>query len=91
MENNEKCLQFLEEHIPDLAAVAFKQAYWQALAEGSSVLEVENGAIVEVFPDGFPHECHSAPKDVRWPERIREKHSQVGNQFKSAWCVYQPG
>jgi len=52
MEPNEKCIQFLEEHIPDLAAVAFKQAYWQALAEGSSVLEVENGAIVEVFPDG---------------------------------------
>ncbi len=52
MEPNEKSIQFLEEHIPDLAAVAFKQAYWQALAEGSSVLEVENGAIVEVFPDG---------------------------------------
>ena len=52
MENNEKCLQFLEEHIPDLAAVVFKQAYWHALAEGSSVLEVENGAIVQVFPDG---------------------------------------
>lgn len=52
MKHNEKSIQFLEEHIPDLAAVAFKQAYWQALAEGSSVLEVENGAIVEVFPDG---------------------------------------
>lgn len=52
MINSEQSLQFLEEHIPDLADAAFKQAYWQALAAGSSVLVVENGAIVEVFPDG---------------------------------------
>ncbi|MBF0192431.1 MAG: hypothetical protein HQL99_15025 [Magnetococcales bacterium] len=48
----EQTMQFLEEHIPDLAAPAFKQAYWQALASGSSVLEVEDSTIVEVFPDG---------------------------------------
>lgn len=48
----EKTLCYLEEHIPELADAAFKQAYWQALAAGSSVLEVENGTIVEVFPDG---------------------------------------
>lgn len=49
---DEKSLQYLEEHIPELANLAFKQAYWQALAAGSSVLEVENGSIVEIFPDG---------------------------------------
>ncbi len=43
---------FLEEHIPELADVAFKQAYWAALASGSSVLVSENGDLVEVFPDG---------------------------------------
>ncbi|MBF0178867.1 MAG: hypothetical protein HQM03_02445 [Magnetococcales bacterium] len=48
----EQTMQFLEEHIPDLAAPAFQQAFWQALASGSSVLVVEDSAIVEVFPDG---------------------------------------
>jgi len=52
METDEKSMQFLEDHIPELADAAFKQAYWQALAAGSSVLKVANGCIVEVFPDG---------------------------------------
>jgi len=42
----------LEEHIPGLADAAVKQAYWQALATGSSVLVSEEGALVEIFPDG---------------------------------------
>jgi hypothetical protein len=45
-------IDFLESHIPELAEVAAKQAYWQALANGSSVLKVEKGEIIEVFPDG---------------------------------------
>ena len=49
---SEKAMCFLEEHIPELADVAFKQAYWSALASGSSVLISENGNLVEVFPDG---------------------------------------
>ncbi|HEX4839079.1 MAG TPA: hypothetical protein VFU89_01405 [Rhabdochlamydiaceae bacterium] len=49
---SEKELDYLEEHIPELAEVAFKQAYWAALASGSSVLVRENGNLVEVFPDG---------------------------------------
>ncbi len=49
---NEQSMQFLEDHIPDLADAAFTQAYWQALAMGSSVLKVEQGKIIEVFPDG---------------------------------------
>jgi len=49
---SEQSIRYLEEHIPDLAEAAFKQAYWQALADGSSVLEVDDNAIVEVFPDG---------------------------------------
>lgn len=52
MPNSEKAMQFLEEHIPELAQSAVTQAYWQALASGSSVLQSENGAIYEVFPDG---------------------------------------
>lgn len=49
---SEEAISYLEEHIPELAGVAFKQAYWAALASGSSVLIIENGDLVEVFPDG---------------------------------------
>ena len=49
---SEEAICFLEEHIPELAEVAFKQAYWAALASGSSVLIGEKGNLVEVFPDG---------------------------------------
>lgn len=52
MDLSEKALDYLEEHIPELAEGAFKQAYWAALASGSSVLISENGKLVEVFPDG---------------------------------------
>lgn len=49
---SEEAMSYLEEHIPELADVAFKQAYWAALASGSSVLISKNGNLVEVFPDG---------------------------------------
>lgn len=49
---NEEEISFLEEHIPELAEIAFKQAYWAALASGSSVLIRENNNLVEVFPNG---------------------------------------
>ncbi len=49
---SEEAMCFLEDHIPELADVAFKQAYWAALASGSSVLISENGNLMEVFPDG---------------------------------------
>ena len=52
MSISEETMQYLEEHIPELAQAAVTQAYWQALAAGSSVLESENGVIYEVFPDG---------------------------------------
>jgi hypothetical protein len=52
MKLNEKELDYLEEHIPELAEAAFKQAYWAALASGSSVLVSEDGYLVEKFPDG---------------------------------------
>jgi hypothetical protein len=52
MNMTEESMRFLEEHIPDLADAAVKQAYWQALATGSSVLVSEEGALAEIFPDG---------------------------------------
>lgn len=52
MSLSEEAIDYLEAHIPELAEIAFKQAYWSALASGSSVLVSENGSLVEVFPDG---------------------------------------
>lgn len=52
MSMTEESMRFLEEHIPILADAAVKQAYWQALATGSSVVVSEGGALVEIFPDG---------------------------------------
>jgi hypothetical protein len=49
---SEEAMSFLEEHIPELADLAFKQAYWAALASGSSVLISINGNLEQVFPDG---------------------------------------
>ena len=49
---NEETLDYLEAKIPELAVLAMKKAYWDALASGSSVLVSENGSLVEVFPDG---------------------------------------
>ena len=49
---NEEEICYLEEHIPELAEVAFKQAYWASLAAGNSVLMSENWNLVEIFPDG---------------------------------------
>lgn len=49
---NDKTLDYLEEHLPELMATATKQAYWQTLASGQSVLIAEAGKLMEVFPDG---------------------------------------
>lgn len=52
MSISEESMRFLEENIPILADAAIKQAYWQALASGSSVLVCENDVLLETFPDG---------------------------------------
>ena len=52
MKLSEKELDYLESHIPELAAAAVTQAYWTALASGHSVLEADDGKLIEVFPDG---------------------------------------
>lgn len=52
MNTQEQAIRYQEEHIPELASAATKQAYWQALAAGSSVLERADDSLVEVSPDG---------------------------------------
>lgn len=65
MKLNEKELNYLEEHIPELAEAALKQAYWAALASGSTVLMSENGNLVEVFPDGKRRIIKPLPSPTR--------------------------
>lgn len=45
-------MQFLEDHIPEIAQAAVTQAYWMALASGCKVLQVEGDKLVEISPDG---------------------------------------
>jgi hypothetical protein len=52
MKLDEKTIDYLEQHIPELAEAATKQAYWNALASGNSVLVSEDGLLIENFPDG---------------------------------------
>ena len=52
MLETETTIDYLENQIPALSASAITVAYWDTLASGQSVLETENGAIYEVFPDG---------------------------------------
>lgn len=52
MPDNETALDYLESQIPALAESAINVAYWKTLASGQSVMESDDGAIYEVFPDG---------------------------------------
>ena len=45
-------MQFIEDHIPEMAQAAVTIAYWMALASGCKVLQVEGDKLVEVSPDG---------------------------------------
>jgi hypothetical protein len=54
---DEKTIEFLENHIPEIAQAAVTQAYWTALASGFKVLQAEGGNLVEVSPDGSKKNC----------------------------------
>lgn len=69
MKMNEKTLCFLEEHIPELAKAALKQAYWRALASGHSVVQAEvlpegGEALVEIHSDGTKTFIKSLPPSI---------------------------
>ncbi len=52
MPDQESEIQRLEEQFPLMAGAAFAAARAEVLASGQSVLQVENGIIYEIFPDG---------------------------------------
>ncbi len=45
-------IQQLESQLPAISGAAFAEARQRALASGLSVLQSQDGAIYEVFPDG---------------------------------------
>lgn len=49
---DEKTIQFLEEHIPDMAKASVDLAYWDALASGYHVFLVEDNHLVAMYADG---------------------------------------
>jgi len=75
MIKQEKTLSYLESHIPEMAASAVTQAYWQALASGNTVLESQNGSLYEVSPDGSRKKLKNiaAPTTVVRGEKRRLK------------------
>ncbi len=73
MKLTEKEIQNLEKEIPNLADTAFRQAYFNALSSGSSVLIVENNELVEVFPDGSRKVIKKNEPDILFKDKISFK------------------
>jgi len=64
MDLTEESMCYLEEHIPELADSAFKQAYWHALASGNIVLKLEDNVIFEISSDGSKREIKRLPPQI---------------------------
>ena len=77
----------LEEQIPELAVMALKTAYQEALDSGSCVLIVKDGALIEVAPNGNERIIKEMPnwipvtpgKYVRISIEIEESTRQISN------------
>lgn len=65
-------IEMLEEQFPAASGVAFSAARDSVLASGQSVLQSEDGATYEVFPDGTRRFVKSidAPVDVEPGQKI---------------------
>ena len=67
---SEKEISYLEEQIPQLAEYATKQAYWQTLASGYSVMIADDGKLIEVSPDGSRKFIKEIAKPVRVEQQV---------------------
>ncbi len=65
MKLTEKEIDFLEQQIPELAALATRKAYWDALSNGLSVTIAEDGKLIEVFPDGSKKFIKNIPPRIK--------------------------
>jgi len=70
MSLSEEEMRFLEEHIPELATAAVKQAYWNALASETPVLICKDNALVEIHPDGTEKTIKQLPPPTPLPKRV---------------------
>ncbi len=61
---DEKSMRFQEASIPELAEGAVKQAYYNALAAGCTVLEALDGQLVESSPDGSVRVIRPLPAHI---------------------------
>jgi hypothetical protein len=78
---DESELCFLEEQIPELAVMALKLAYREALASGSCVLIVKDGTLVEVSPDGSERIIKELP---RWIPVTPGKYLRISVQTEAS-------
>lgn len=58
---DEDSLLFFENLIPVMAEGACKLAHWQALASGCKVIQVEEGYLIEISPDGTKEYLQQLP------------------------------
>ena len=65
---SEQALDYIDQHLPELMATATKQAYWQTLQSGNSVLITENGELLRVQPDG----TEVFIKDLELPTKVEK-------------------
>ncbi len=65
MSEQSDVFDFQEQQIPELSASAVTVAYWNTLVAGQSVLESEDGTILEIFPDGTRREVKRIPPSVK--------------------------
>lgn len=68
MMHSDETLDFLEEQIPTLAQSAVTVAYWEALSAGLSVLQVEEGHLIETSPDGTRRIIKEVEMGTSFPE-----------------------
>jgi hypothetical protein len=55
----------LEQIISLLASGAFRQAYFDTLSSGNSVLEVIDDVLYEVYPSGRKQKIKAVPKNIK--------------------------
>lgn len=65
MSEQSDVFDFQEQQIPELSVSAVTVAYWNTLVAGQSVLESEDGTILEIFPDGTRREVKRIPPGVK--------------------------
>jgi hypothetical protein len=74
MKMSDENIDFLETQIPDLAEMAFQQAYWHNLSSGNTVTVLENNDIIEISPDGKKRVIKTLPRQEK---RVTQKHYTI--------------